>query len=173
MGKVYGFIAASLDGYIADKDGGVDWLKPYDDVDYGMNAFMAKLDTVVFGRATYDQFPSLDIGWPYAGKRGLVVTSRPLPPLYPDVEAWHDGVEPLVAHLRAQPGGSWILGGAQLQSAVIAAGGLDHLDLFVIPVLLGEGVPLFPKASGPQPNLTLESTERYSNGMVRLSYALS
>lgn len=175
MGMIRGFIAASLDGYIADRDGGIGWLTPFDDVDYGYAGFIAEIGTVVMGRTTYDVVAGFETGWPYAGKRGIVVTSRPLAGAPAGVEAWREGVPALVDHLREQADEDddvWIIGGGGLQSAFIAAGALRRLDLFIIPVLLGGGVLLFPPGETPARGLALEATESFANGMVRLRYAL-
>lgn len=173
MAMIRGFIAASLDGYVADKDGGVDWLKPFEAVDYGYDAFIAQIGTVVMGRTTFDQIPSFGVGWPYAGKRGIVVTSRDLESPYDGVEAWRAGVEALIPRLRAQDDGdAWIVGGAALQSAFIAAGAMDQLSLFIVPVTLGDGVPLFPKHDRGANRLQLLDVAALDRGMVRLNYAL-
>ena len=71
------YIAQSLDGYIARPDGGIDWLRPFDDVDYGYSAFMREIGTVVIGRASYDMARSFG-DWPYQTMRSLVITSKPL-----------------------------------------------------------------------------------------------
>ncbi|WP_371346955.1 dihydrofolate reductase family protein [Ancylobacter sp. IITR112] len=175
MNRIYGFIAASLDGYIADPNGRLDWLTPFDDVDSGYGAFIAAIGTVVMGRATYEAVRAMPGDWLYAGKRALIVTSRPLANAPDGVEAWQDGVAALIDHVRGgeSEGAAWVVGGGGLQAAFIAAGAFDRLDLFVIPVLLGGGVPLFPPGVTPARRLTLEDTERYANGMVRLRYALS
>lgn len=180
MAIIRGFIAASLDGYIADRDGGIGWLTPFDGVDYGYAGFIAEIGTVVMGRTTYDDVAGFESDWLYAGKRALVVTSRPLAGAPAGVEAWRDGVPALIDHLREQAqmdGDSgadiWVIGGGGLQAAFIAAGALARLDLFVIPVLLGGGVSLFPPGETPSRGLTLEETESYANGMVRLRYALA
>ena len=71
------YIAQSLDGYIARPDGGIDWLRPFDDVDYGYAAFIREIATVVMGRKSYDLARSFG-DWPYPTARSLVITSRPL-----------------------------------------------------------------------------------------------
>lgn len=73
----------------------------------------------------------------------------------------------------SRDGAVWVVGGGGLQAAFIAAGALDRLDLFVIPVLLGGGIPLFPPGLTPACRVVLVETESYTNGMVRLRYALS
>jgi dihydrofolate reductase len=170
---IRGYIATSVDGYVADKDGGIDWLRAFDDVDYGYDAFISEIDTVVMGRRTYNQIPSLGIGWPYLDKRGFVATSSPLTQRYPGVEAWAAGVDKLIARLRQGGRGDvWVVGGPQLQWAFIEAGALERLDLFLIPVLLGDGIPLFPRTTSGLKTLILDSVEMLPKGMVRLVYRL-
>ena len=173
MGIIRGFIAASLDGYIADRDGSIGWLSPFDDVDYDYAGFIAQIGTVVLGRGTFEVCAAFEGDWLYAGKRGIVVTSTPLIGAPDGVERWSEGVPALIAHLRAQQGKDiWVVGGGALQAAFIAAGALDRLELFVIPVLLGDGVPLFPKTQEPLRSLTLEASAALGKGMVRLTYRL-
>ncbi|MGH6800183.1 MAG: dihydrofolate reductase family protein [Methylocella sp.] len=171
---IRGFIAASLDGYGADKSGGIGWLRTFEDVDYGYNRFISEIETVVLGRTTYDQIPSLGIGWPYPGNRGLVVTSRPLAKPYGGVEAWTLGVDKLISHLREfDEGDVWVVGGAKLQWAFIEAGALEHLDLFLIPVLLGDGVPLFPRTMPAPRTLVLRNVAMLAKGMAHLTYSFA
>ncbi|MBS7545760.1 dihydrofolate reductase family protein [Ancylobacter oerskovii] len=172
MATILGYMAMSLDGYIADAEGGIDWLKPFDAVDTGYAAFIAGIDTVVMGRRTYDQVRSFEGDWFYAGKRAVIVTSRPLDEAPAGVEAWHGGIGDLIAELRAGEGVVWMIGGAQLQAAFLAANAMERLDLFVIPVLLGDGVQMVPAgAIGPM-SLTLTDSRALPLGMVRLTYAL-
>lgn len=170
--KIVGYIAASLDSYIATPDGGIGWLDPFNEVDAGYPEFIAGIGTVVLGRRTYDQVLGFPGAWSYAGKRSIVVTSRPLGDDAPaGAEAWHAGVPALVEHLRGQEGEpAWVIGGAAIQTEFIERGAFDHLDLFVIPVLLGDGIPLFPK-SALRRGVTLASTASLGKGMVRLSYS--
>jgi hypothetical protein len=83
------YIAVSADGYIATPDGGVDWLEPFQQHDFGYREFMATIGTVILGRKTYEQ--ALGFGeWPYPGKSAIVWTSRPLIPPPEGVEATSD-----------------------------------------------------------------------------------
>lgn len=177
--KIRGYMAMSLDGYIADAEGGVSWLDPFNSVDAGYDAFFAEIGTVVFGRLTYEQSLTFTGDWTfdkaYAGKRCIVVTSKSLADRSDSVEDWTTGVPALIEALRADPGAdgdAWVIGGAMLQSAFLEAGAIDQLDLFVIPVLLGDGVRAFPPAKAGPP-LTLLSSEALGMGMVRLSYGLT
>lgn len=174
MANIRGYIGASLDGYIAGPDGGLDWLTRYDDVDMGPYAyerFIASIRTVVMGRATYDAVLGFDTPWPYADKRTIVVTSRPLADPPGPVEVWTDRVDRLAQRLRALDDGDvWIVGGGKLQQAMIAAGALDRLELFIVPEILGRGIPLFPPNDNARA-VTLVEVKQLPRGMVRLLYA--
>lgn len=168
---IRGYMAASLDGFIADPDGGVEWLKPFEKVEYGFREFFAEIGTAVFGRATYEQSLGFPGPWTFAGKQCLVVTSQPLADPPPGVEAWQQGVgEGLVRRLQAAEGGdAWIVGGARLQGALFDLDAIDRFELFVIPVLLGDGVPMFPK-SARRHRFDLTSARSLPEGMLYLDY---
>ncbi|PLR24288.1 dihydrofolate reductase [Caulobacter zeae] len=173
MALIRGFIASSLDGRVADAGGGVEWLAPFRKVDPGYGAFIDLVGTVVMGRATYDQIPSLGMGWPYAGKRGFVVTSRRGDPVQRGVRFWREGLPALVDRLRdLDDGDAWVVGGAGLLAAFAEQGALDRLSLLIAPVLLGEGPPLFPARAGPPRGLVLRGTAALAMGVVRLDYEL-
>jgi dihydrofolate reductase len=164
------YIAQSLDGYIARPDGGIDWLRPFDSVDYGYEKFVAEIGTVVMGRASYDLARSFG-DWPYPAARSLVVTSRPLdaeaPPTVTRVNA---DFTKLTAALRAAGGkDAWIMGGAQTIHAFLSVGAFDRIDLFTVPVLLGDGMPLF-RSGRPETALKLVGTQTYDKGLARQSY---
>lgn len=161
------YMALSLDGMIADADGAVEWLNQWDDVDFGTADFMKQVDTLIMGRTTYDQVTGFGT-WPYAGKRTAVLTSRPLGDAPDGVEATSD-VAGLIAELREDGAQVWIVGGAATAAACIALGAIDTLELFLMPVLLGEGVPLF-LGDGPELPLALRETRAWPNGVVGLTY---
>jgi len=164
------YIALSLDGCIATREGDVGFLDAFQDADYGYDAFASSIGTVVCGRATYEQVMSFG-AWPYAGKRCVVVTRHALGrDAPPGVEAWHDGVPALATALAELPGRVWIIGGARLIQAFLHAGAVERLELFVMPVLLGGGIPLFP-SRGQRAGLRLLESTTYANGVLRLVYA--
>lgn len=171
--KILGYMAASVDGYIADRDGGISWLDAFSGVDAGYDRFIAGVGTVVMGRRTYDQVRTFG-AYPYARQRSIVVTHRPIDAAPPGVEAWHNDVPSLIEQLRETEDGqdAWVVGGAAIQAEFITAGGLDSLELFVIPVLLGDGVRMFPPSphSGP---MRLDGASPLGKGMVRLVYGLT
>jgi dihydrofolate reductase len=163
------YIAQSLDGYIARPDGTIDWLRPFDDVDYGYNAFIREIGTVVMGRASYDLARSFG-DWPYQTMRSLVITSRPLDDAPPTVARVGADIPRLVTALRAAGDKDvWIMGGAQTINAFLKAEAVDRIDLFTLPVLLGGGVRLF-EGTRPEAALRLLSTQTYDKGLARLSY---
>ncbi len=165
------YAAISLDGCLADDAGEVGWLAPFEAEDYGMEAFLAGISTVLTGRATYDQARSFG-AWPYAGKRVVVLTHRPLDADAPaGVEAASGALDALVARLRAETtaGDVWLLGGAAVAQAALAQGLVDSLELFVIPRTLGAGIRLFG-ADGPGQSWRLAAARPFPNGVVGLEY---
>lgn len=164
------YIATSLYGYVATPDGGVEWLEPFQDEDYGYNSFIQEIGTVIMGRTTFQQV--LGFGqWPYKDLRVMVLSSHPLQSLPANTSVWLDTPTELLAHLRETgPGGDvWVLGGPRTINAFMDLGAIDSYELFLMPILLGDGVPLFTIANR-QTRLQLKASEAYGNGVVRLLY---
>lgn len=162
------YVAVSLDGYIATKDGGVAWLDPFAG-DYGYDAFFASIGTLVIGRATYDQVREMG-AWPYEGKPAWVLTSRALPGAPEGVEIWPWGVAKLIEQLRAGAGGDvWIVGGGKVVRGFLEADAIDEIELFVMPRLLGDGIRLFEPTESFSA-LELVDTHAYPDGVVRMRY---
>jgi len=162
------YYATSIDGYIADANGGVGFLDPYQPHAYGYEAFMLEVGITVVGRTTYDQ--ALGFGPdPFGGKDVLVLTHRPLEPRARTAAATGD-VTTVARRLRAeQHRDAWIMGGAHTMSAFLAADAIDRIDQFVVPVVLGNGVPAF--AGLPMARtLELDELERFADGVVRMRY---
>ncbi len=173
MAKIVGYIATSLDGYIATENDTLDWLFKYDDVDWGEHDyrnFIKGIRTVVMGRGTYDFIASSPAPWAYGDQRVIVVTSRPIDNPRGPLETRHD-VDSLIAELRTfEDGDVWMLGGGQLQMAFLKRGALDEIEIYVIPELIGGGVPLFP-ATGFTASPRLIDVKAMGRGCVRLHYA--
>ncbi len=169
MGKIVYYVAASLDGYIADADGGVGWLPEGDPDDYGYSDFYAGVDALVMGRRTYDQV--LTFGeWPYAGKPTYVFTSNPPADNPHGVEFVGASPTEFAQSVAARYSGAvWLVGGANLAEQFRSAGLIDEYLVFVIPVILGRGVPLFG-GDAPPTSLRLESAQTYDDGFVMLRY---
>lgn len=170
-GRLRLYAAMSLDGCIADSRGEVGWLHPFDAQDYGIAGFLAEIGTVLTGRATYDQVRGFG-DWPYAGKRVVVLTRRPLDAAAPaGVEAMQGEIAGIISRLRAETTGDiWLLGGAAVAQACLALDLVDSLELFVIPVTLGAGLRLF-SGGGPPRGWRLGTAAPYPNGVVALTYA--
>ncbi len=165
------YIAISLDGYIATPDGDVAWLEPFHAADYDYDEFLKSIGTLVMGRTTFDQV--LGFGaWPYAGKRAIVMTSRPADLLPEGTEVRNADAATVAREARNFGGGDvWLTGGGNVARQFLDAGLIDEIELFVMPVLLGDGVRLFPGAAA-QAGLMLEDTQPYDNGVVRLVCAV-
>ena len=165
------YVAASLDGFIATADGGVAWLDPFNEADFGYETFLSEIGTVVLGRATYDQVRGFG-DWPYRGKQGYVVTSTALSDPPDGVQAHHGGIGDLARRLRTESDKDiWIVGGGRTAAGFLAAGALDRIELFVMPLLLGMGIPFLP-AGAQTANLALIASEPAPRGVVKLTYSV-
>lgn len=173
MAKILGYIATSLDGFIATEEDSLDWLFAYDGLDLGEHdyrSFIKRIRTVVMGRGTYDFLAEDGSPWAYGEQRVLVVTSQPIPSPKGRLETRSD-VDTLISELRdLSDGDVWVLGGGQLQMSFIERCALDEIEIYVMPELIGGGRPLFPPA-GVRTRLRLLQTDALDQGCVRLHYA--
>lgn len=162
-------IAMSLDGKIARSDGSFDWLVPYPPQEFDIDAFHAEIDAVVMGRDTY-QIERGMTEWLHPGKPTYVVTSRPLGDPPPLVEARSGDLEALADELERRGCRKvGVEGGGQLVRGLIAIGKLDVLEMAIIPLVLGAGIPLFPSAT-PELPLRLVKCEPKAGGALHLVY---
>ena len=171
MARIVGYIATSLDGFIADPQESLDWLTGSDAElgEHHYDLFIKRIRTVVMGRATYDWLRRNSSSWPYAEQRTIVVTSRPLPNPPAGVETRSD-VDALVAELRALSDGDvWMCGGGKLQMAFLERGALDEVEIYIASALIGGGYPLFP-ATGFKATPKLISAKALGAGMAWLHY---
>lgn len=175
MARILGYIATSLDGFVATADDNLDWLFAYNDMELGEHdyrRFLARTRTVVMGRGTYDFLAADSSPWAYGEKRVFVVTSRPIPEPKGPLEIRRD-VDALIAELRALDDGDvWMLGGGTLQMAFMERGALDEIEIYVMPELIGGGRPLFP-ATGLRASPKLLAASALDRGCVRLHYAFT
>jgi dihydrofolate reductase len=165
------YVAASLDGYIAPSDGGVEWLAPFEnsDEDYGYAEFYASVEAVLLGRATFEQ--SLTFGdWPYPDKACWVFTHGAHVPPIPNVTFTDRPPARFVTELEARGiCRAWLVGGGALAASFRAQGLISEYIVSVIPVVLGAGIPLFD-GPGPQERLQLKSSQSFSSGIVQMRY---
>jgi dihydrofolate reductase len=148
--KNYVFIAKSLDGYIADKEGGIDWLNAIpnpDGLDLGYVSFMQKIDALLMGRATFEKVLSFNIPWPY--KKPVFVASSSLSNLPEElkgkVEIVKGSVSELLEHIRKKGHRKLYIDGGNLIQSFLKKDLIDEMIISSIPILLGEGFPLFGK----------------------------
>lgn len=167
------YIACSLDGYIAREDCSIDWLTEYEnspETDYGYSEFYASIGTVLMGRKTYEQVLSFE-DWPYGEKKTYVFTKQA------GSLRCENGVEfvsgdfgEFVRQLKENTGKDiWLVGGSQLIEVFLEEELVQDLTVFVVPIILGSGIPLFDLI-GKEVRLRTGRVEKYENGLVRLEY---
>lgn len=176
MTRTQYFVAASIDGYIADGDGRLDWLLQFNDV-AGVEAhykkFLAEVGALAMGARTYEFLLAEGQPWPYVGLPTWVFTHRELPGCAgADVRFTTDEVAAVhAAMVRAAAGRHvWLVGGGDLVAQFVRRGLLDELHLCVVPVVLGGGAPLLPAAVAG--TLELTAVTRFPRGLTELRYAL-
>jgi dihydrofolate reductase len=175
------FIATSVDGYIARPDGDLEWLtgRPAEeetgehdpDEDFGYGAFLGTVDAIFMGRGTFDVVQGFGGDWPYP-KPVYVWTSHPddiEPKPGADVRPVSGELAAVVERLRADGiERVYVDGGATIRTW-LEAGLVDRMTISVVPVLIGEGIPLFG-GTGPDITLDLESSVTFDGGMVQRTY---
>lgn len=170
--KVIVHIAASADGYIAGENEDLDWLtsRPAPKGFYGIEAFMKTVDTMILGRRTYDA--GLRMGGKFDPTQRTIVFSRQAPPaeIPAGVEFTSEPVAPFVRRLVERPGKHiWLMGGGELIAAFLDAQAIDEFVISVIPVFIGDGIPLIARRPRRVP-LEVESVEKFEDGLVQLRY---
>jgi dihydrofolate reductase len=171
--KASTFIGVSLDGFIARPDGALDWLDHAGNTDHGYDAFMATVDALVMGRHTYETV--LGFGtWPFGAKPVYVLSSSPLKPAPSGATVHHLSGEPQMVVTELEARGvqhAYIDGGATIQR-FLRAGLLHRLIVSRLPVLIGQGIPLFGPLDGDV-LLRHVRTETFSSGLVQSEYVRS
>lgn len=172
--KVILYIAVTLDGYIAGPNGELDWLHALENpskTDFGYHAFYDSLDTVILGRKTYSEILGFDVAWPYTDCQTLVVSrSKTLEITTENTQLVGEEIFEQLPAWKKQPGKNlWLCGGGELITAFLNHGMVDEMILTHIPILLGEGIPLFP-GKGKETRFDLVGNETYNNQVVNLHY---
>jgi dihydrofolate reductase len=173
-------MAASLDGFIARKDGSVDWLETTDQFDGGdtmepeaIADFLKTIDCYVMGSRTYEtamQFEASGHGWVYGDKPTFVLTSRELPRIRPTVEFLAGDLRDVFDRkLKSEFSSIWVVGGGTLCGACLRLGLADEIRVSLLPVLIGAGIPFFSEI-GKDVTLHLKEVKAYRNGIVALRH---
>ncbi|HEX8746431.1 MAG TPA: dihydrofolate reductase family protein [Pyrinomonadaceae bacterium] len=172
MANVILYIAASLDGYIARKDGGIDWLSMVEtpETDYGYADFYRTVDAIVVGSKTYEQALGFD-QWPYPGKTTYVFTRRELTTDRDDVVFTSASPDAVISGIESKGlSRIWLIGGAELTASFLRLRLVDEFIISVIPIILGEGIPLFLHPY-PEQRLKLNYAQQYPTGLVQMSFS--
>jgi dihydrofolate reductase len=173
-------MAASLDGFIARKDGSVDWLETSDEFAGGdtmdaqsVEAFLETIDCYVMGSRTYETALSFEVkgfGWAYGDKPTFVLTRRTLPRIRDTVEFYSGDLAQFVnGRLRTNFRTIWFVGGGAVSGECLRLGLVDEVRYSILPILIGEGVPFFGELD-KDIALHLVEVNGYKNGMVELRY---
>lgn len=172
--KISVFIATSIDGYIAKKNGDIDWLTKFspptsetEDNDCGFSKFFSGIDALVMGKNTYDVVSHFD-PWPYQGKRVIVLSST-LASVCKQAELFNGEITQLIENLHSEGIKHIYIDGGATISQFLNAGLVDQLIISIIPVVLGSGIPLFSKINDDK-WCQLTSSQVFSNGLVQLQY---
>ena len=173
MGKIILNLATSLDGFIADERGGVDWLNDFlhPEEDYGMQEFFRQCGTAIMGAKTYEQ--AISFNYWYGDMEGIVFTSRDLPSFQGKSIQFVSGdpVEP-IRKLRKKAKDSWLVGGSSLIAQFINNNLLDEMIITIVPRILGRGISLCPELNEIQ-KLEYAGCKPFADGVIQLKYHIS
>jgi dihydrofolate reductase len=173
-------MVASLDGFIARRDGRVDWLETADNFEGGdtltpefVEEFLKTIDCYVMGSRTYETALVLEakgLGWAYGDKATFVLTSRELPKNRKTVEFYSGDLELLVnERLKTQFRSIWFVGGGEVSGECLRRGLADEVRYSIMPILIGDGISFFEGLDKEVP-LHLVEAKVYQSGMVALRY---
>ena len=175
-------MVASLDGFVARKDGRVDWLETSDEFAGGdtldpefVESFLKTIDCYVMGSRTYEtalNFEAKGFGWAYGDKPTFVLTSRDLPRTRDTVEFYSGDLAQFVnGRLRPLFRSIWFVGGGVVSGECLRLGLADEVRYSILPIVIGDGIPFFEKLDRDVA-LHLEEVKAYKSGMVELRYGV-
>lgn len=174
MPEIIYHVATSLDGFIADAEGRVDWLNDFNafedkEVMRDFQEFMNSFDAILLGGTTYD-FALRHGQWMSPGTPTWVFTSRNLPLLDPGIQLTSETPQTACDELTARDlNRAWLMGGGKLATSFLDDGLVTQVDLAIIPILLGKGIPLISSIA-KEPRLAMRNSKSYANGVVRVNY---
>jgi dihydrofolate reductase len=174
--KIIVHIATSVDGYIARPDGDVAWLdRPPIKGNYGLGDFFKSIDTILWGRKTYTK--GLEMGMKamefFPGVQNYVFSRQPQGPGEAGFHFVNEPIKPFARKLRAKRGRNiWMMGGGEIIASFLDEGEIDEFHISVIPVLIGEGIPLIQPRHRTIP-LRLLTNKKFPDGVVGLHYVVT
>lgn len=175
MKKIILYIAASLDQRIAEPDGGIEWLSEFpfiEELNHGYKEFIASIDTIVMGGRSWRELSNMDAMGAYTDKAVYVVSHQNWGEKK-NIKFITENVIETISELRNQEGKDiWLFGGGELVSMLLAADLIDEMQITYIPVILGKGVPLFPKQP-KESKWELSGSKQYVNGTIQVVYKKS
>src|ERR1700682_239139 len=176
--KIIPSIAVSADGFIARPDGAFDWLdRPRPKDNYGMDVFYKSIDTILWGRKTCDmalefQKKGTAPGFDTSVKNYVFTRTPPPSPPPAGVEFVNEPIKAFATSLRAKKGKDiWMMGGAGIIASFLDEGEIDEFIISVVPVFIGEGIPLIAPRHRTVP-LNLLNCTKFPDGVVKLHYAV-
>lgn len=172
--KIVCYIAQSIDGYIARHDHSIDWLENIqipEGSDMGYGAFYSSIDTVIMGRKTYNEVVGFDVPWPYSDAQCYVITKdQQLKIKTPNTQLTHQIDQKWIDEIKQKSNKNiWLIGGGTLVAEFLRLQVLDELIITTIPVVLGNGISLFPP-SFPETQFHLNEVVNHQNHVVTLHY---
>lgn len=174
MTKIISYIAISLNGKIARQNGDVDWLEVVpnpNNLDYGYSDFIKTIGTTIQGHATYRQVIGWDIEFPYVGLDNYVMTTVK-EGKDENVQFICENQEKTIRDIKEKASKDiWLIGGGKLNGWFLELGLIDELRVFIMPVILPDGLDLFVGQSSDY-NLSLKMVERYETGVIEMRYAV-
>lgn len=162
------YIATSLDGFIARKNGDIDWLEEDPSYDY-YPEFIRNVEVILMGAGTYEKVMSFGIDWPYPKQRSYVFTHKKAHTKEKNIEFTDEDISSFINRIQAEiKGDIWIMGGSNLINQFLKKGLVDEIIVGILPIILGEGIPLFIGQDDIKLELTKVSS--YEKGMVQIHY---
>lgn len=174
MTRITLFAACSIDGYIARSDGSLDWLYAIpnpDNIDHGYGDLLARTSSIIMGRITYTDLLGFGIGWPYTDIKTYVVSADPsFNAETPNTEKLTGDIASSVRRIKSnQEKDIWLVGGGQLVTYFLNNELIDRMIISVIPIILGDGIRLFP-GKPKETDWTLVDSKSFPTGVTNLTY---
>lgn len=174
MRKIKLYIAASIDGYIADINGELDWLSNYPitpESNYGYDKFFNSVDSVIIGGKSFRDILNMDVIYPYKDKTSYVITqNRDSHTYIENVQFLSNDIIETISSLKEQQGKDiWLVGGGEIISMLLESNLVDEITITYIPKILGDGIPLFPKMK-VESNWKLLNSQFYKNSVLSIEY---